>query len=234
MEDIPSPLERLLHLEHALEQLQSERAMPGRQNEPPAGTTPPRHPWPADELLLTRLLRRSPQALGAYEAPAELTESGRHDLRLTESPTGSPFRFCELADGDAAVWVDSGAASWVWESSCFLRMFRRPEEIPPGTGMVLQRLPVFKPLARGRSWTLFSPGEMAPRHGPFPESAEQGRMLRRLESLERRFGQEMGRLRNELEQLRAQLRVQQDLLDRLLRVQVPGQGPSPQREPFST
>jgi len=47
-------------------------------------------PWPVDELLLTRLLApASPEALAAYQAPAELTATTQRGLRLSVAE----FRF---------------------------------------------------------------------------------------------------------------------------------------------
>lgn len=87
---------------------------------------------------------------------------------------------------------------------------------------MLRSLPVFKAVERCQRWTLFRRGEMVPCHAPSPEQAEQGMLLRRLETLERRLAQQLVQQQSELEQLRAQLRVQKDLLDRLLRISAPG------------
>jgi hypothetical protein len=53
---------------------------------------------------------------------------------------------------------------------------------------------------------------------PFPEHADQARLLRRLESLERQVGQHNIRLESSIQELRSQLRVQQNQIDQLLRL----------------
>lgn len=213
----PSPLDRLLQLERDIEQLRAQTARPAP---PPVfpGLPPARRPWPVDELLLTRLIRRSPQALAAYQEPAELTTTANRGLRLTVAESDSVFQLCELTGGDAVVWVQPDPASWVWECESFQQMFSVPRGLQGQQDLVLQTLPVFKPVVRGHQWDLFRPGEMVPRHRPFPEKESQNMLLRRLESLERRVGQEMTRQENELNKLRSELRVQQDLLNRLLRI----------------
>lgn len=217
MEAIPTPLDRLLQLERDIEQLQAHTARPSPPPEPP-GQYPARRPWPVDELLLTRLVRRSPEALAAYQAPAELTPTAQHGLRLTVAETDSLFQLCELTGGDAVVWVKADPPSWVWQSETFQQIFPRPEGLEDSHDLVLQSLPVFKPVVRGQRWTLFSPGQMVPRHRPFPEQEKQMMLLRRLENLERRVSQQMTRHESELNELRSQLQVQQDLLSRLLRI----------------
>lgn len=217
MEATPSPLDRLLLLERDIEQLQAQTARPAPPPGPP-GETPARRPWPVDELLLTRLVRRSPQALAAYQAPAELTPTAQRGLRLTVAETDSVFQLCELTSGDAVVWVQADPPSWLWGSESFQQIFPSPEGLEGSQDLVLQTLPVFKPVERGQRWTLFSPGQMVPRHSPFPEQEKQMMLLRRLENLERRVSQQMTRQESELNELRSQLRVQQDLLSRLLRI----------------
>ncbi len=213
----PTPLDRLLQLERDIEQLRAQTARPAPPPGPP-GESPARRPWPVDELLLTRLIRRSPQALAAYQEPAELTTTADRGLRLTVAESDSVFRFCELIGGDAVVWVQADPTSWVWECESFQQIFSVPKGLEGKQDLVLQMLPVFKPVVRGQQWTLFRPGEMVPRHRPFPEKESQNMLLRRLESLERRVSQEMTRQENELNKLRSELRVQQDLLNRLLRI----------------
>ena len=171
-----------------------------------------------DELLLTRLIRRSPQALMAYQEPAELTTMANRDLQLTVADSDSVFRLCELTGGDAVVWIQADPSSWVWESESFRQIFSVPKGLDGQPDLVLQTLPVFKPVVRSQQWTLFRRGEMIPRHRPFPEKESQNMLLRRLESLERQVSQEMTRQEHELNELRSELRVQQDMLNRLLRI----------------
>ncbi|MGB5136816.1 MAG: hypothetical protein WBN89_16785 [Prochlorococcaceae cyanobacterium] len=132
--------------------------------------------------------------------------------------TDSVFQLCELTSGDAVVWVQADPPSWVWESENFQQIFPRPDGLEGSQDLVLQSLPVFKPVVRSQRWTLFSPGQMVPRHRPFPEQEKQTMLLRRLENLERRVSQQMTRQECELNELRSQLRVQQDLLSRMLRI----------------
>lgn len=218
MNVIPSPLERLLQLEHKVEQLLSRQAQPPlpRDLAPPA--LPPRHLWRGDELLLTRLLRRSPQAIAAYQAPAELSRTDQRGLLLTTAETTSVFQFCELISGDAVVWVTTDSPSWVWGSETFQHLYRAPQGIDNNEDLVLQSLPVFKPVVRGRKWTLIRPGEMVPRDRPFPEQEEQLMLLRRIETLERELSRQRIQQNAEIGELRTQLRLQQDLLERVLRI----------------
>lgn len=213
----PSPLNRLLQLERDIEQLQAQTARPAPPPDSP-GESPARRLWPVDEILLTRLVRRTPQALAAYQAPAELTLTPQRGLRLSVAETDSVFQLCELTSGDAVVWVQADPPSWLWGSESFHQIFQRPEGLEGSQNLVLQSLPVFKPVVRGHRWTLFSPGQMVPRHRSFPEQEKQTMLLRRLEKLERRVSQQMTRQESELNELRSQLRVQQDLLSRLLRI----------------
>ena len=213
----PSPLDRLLQLEQDIAQLRSQSARPTPPPGPP-GESPARRPWPVDELLLTRLIRRSPQALMAYQEPAELTTMANRDLQLTVADSDSVFRLCELTGGDAVVWIQADPSSWVWESESFRQIFSVPKGLDGQPDLVLQTLPVFKPVVRSQQWTLFRRGELIPRHRPFPEKESQNMLLRRLESLERRVSQEMTRQEHELNELRSELRVQQDMLNRLMRI----------------
>jgi len=224
MNAIPSPLERLLQLEQDIQQLQAQQNRSGpalnRVDVVQEGAVPARHPWPVDELLLTRLLRRSPQVLAAYQAPAQIEVTAQRGLLLTVAQTSSVFQFCELTGGDAVVWVQADPPSWVWESETFQQIFQTPMGVEEPQDLVLQFLPVFKPVVRGRQWTLFRPGEMVPSHRPFPEQAEQLTLLSRVETLERLITQQMARQETEIRELRARLTVQQDQLDRLLRISV--------------
>lgn len=218
MDAIPSPLERLLQLEHNVEQLLSRQAQPPLPRDQEGQPLPSRHLWPVDELLLTRLLRRSPQAIAAYQAPAELTRVDPRGWLLTTAETGSTFQFCELISGDAVVWVSADPPAWVWGSETFQHLFRTPPGTDSDEELVLQSLPVFKPVVRGRKWTLIRPGEMVPRDRPFPEQEEQLMLLRRIETLERDLSRQRIQQNAEIGELRTQLRLQQDLLERLLRI----------------
>lgn len=226
MDPIPSPFERLLTLEREIEHLKKSRLPePIRNKSQP--TLPPRHIWPADEMLLTRLLRRSPQAIEAYQADAELTTSGQHGMRLNASEITSAFQFCEMIDGDAVVWVDTPAIPAVWSSTVFRALFHSPADPEAPQDLVLQSLPLFKPIARGQAWSLHRKGEMSVQSRSFPEQADQAMLLRRLETLDRRSNQQRLQLQAEIKDLRSQLLIQQTQIQRLL-----GLLPTDQNSPF--
>lgn len=218
MSSDPSPFIRLLRLEQAMEQLLAATVPEARLPttvQAPAATRPI---WPADELLLTRLLRRTPEALRAYFASAELTATERQGLRLHPSATISNYEFCELIDGDATVSLASHPPSWIWTSETFLRLFNCPSGHDNPDQLVIEALPLFKPVSRGKSWTLYRRGELGLQARSFPEQAEQAMLLRRLETLERHVSQHTLKLEAEIKDLRIQLSVQQNQIERLLRL----------------
>ena len=213
----PSPFTRLLHLEQAVEQLVAANLSKPVRNEtkqPPAS----RAIWPADQLLLTRMLSRSPEVLKAYQASAQLSVTKERGVHLCTSEAKSVFQFCELVDGDAVVWLDINSPDWVWESASFRSIFDCPSISEPSSKLVLQELPLFKPICRGETWVLQHRGEMVVQPRPFPEHADQARLLRRLELLERHVGQHNIRLESSIQELRTQVRVQQNQIDQLLRL----------------
>jgi hypothetical protein len=213
----PSPFTRLLHLEQAVEQLVAanlSKAVRNETKQPPAS----RAIWPADQLLLTRMLRRSPEVLKAYQASAQLSVTKERGIHLCTSEAKSVFQFCELVDGDAVVWLDINSPDWVWESASFRSIFDCPSISEPSSKLVLQELPLFKPICRGETWVLQHRGEMVVQPRPFPEHADQARLLRRLELLERHVGQHNIRLESSIQELRTQVRVQQNQIDQLLRL----------------
>lgn len=216
MESRPSPLDRLLQLERDMEHLRALVDLP-QTPEPPSGAPVDRPVWPGDELLLTRLLRRSPIALEAYRGAAELTASPRRGLRLTAAAGASEFHFCELPSGDAVVWLQADPPAWIWDSEVVAQIFRLPAGGEEPRRLVLQCLPLFKPVVRHQQWTLVRQGEMLPQPRPFAETAEQVSLLRRLESLERRVAAQQACHAAELAALRQQVAVIHNLLDRLLR-----------------
>lgn len=215
MDPVSSPLERLLSLERELETLKTLRVPEAIRAQGQVKLLP-RHIWPSDELLLTRLLRRTPQAIQAYQGHAELVESEQRGLRLTAAESTSIFQFCEIVDGDAVAWVDRRSMKLAWASKTFQMLFTSPPDVEAPEGLVLQTLPVFKPIARGQTWILHRKGEMLLQSRPFPEQAEQTMLLRRLQKLERRFGEQKVQFEVELKDLRSQLYVQQRLIERLL------------------
>lgn len=217
MEPLPTPLERLLALERDLELLKASRVPEAIRKQGQSGL-PPRHIWPADELLLTRILRRSPAAIQAYQGHAELIKSEPRGLHLTAAETTSAFQFCEIMDGDAVAWVDRSSLRWAWGSDYFQMLFHSPSDVETPDKLVLQALPLFKPIARGQVWALHRKGEMVLQSRPFPEQAEQAMMLRRLEKLDRRFSQQKVQFEAQLQDLRSQLYLQQSLIERLMRL----------------
>jgi hypothetical protein len=216
----PTPIERLLQLERDIEQLRRLHLV----ETPSDASIEPnfdRPVWPSDELLLTRLLRRSPIALSAYQAPAELTASEQRGLRLTVASAPSPFFFCQLQSGDAALWLTPNPPEWIWSSPLFVQLFGCPVPKVDGQDLMLQSLALFKPIERHRQWTLFRQGSMLPQPTPFFEQAEQTHQSRKLEMLERRVNQLVATNTAETNELRHQLSVMQSLLDRLYKLLAP-------------
>jgi hypothetical protein len=217
MQSDPTPFERLLRLESALEQLLAAQL-------PDHARCPLHEPctraiWPSDELLLTRLLRRSPDVLDAYQAPAELMETEGQGLRLSTSSQLSPFLFCELVSGDAVVWIASSSPDWLWSSAIFRHLFAPLPEGETGNSYTVQTLPLFKPVQRGQSWTLARCGELVSQHNLVPEQAEQAQLLRRLSVLEQLNLQQRVKFESQIQELQIQVRIQQELIDRLLKLQ---------------
>ena len=213
----PSPFTRLLHLEQVVERLVAAHLPEVVRNETKYPSVA-RAIWPADQLLLTRMLRRTPGVLKAYQASAQLTVTKEREVHLCTSEAKSAFQFCEFVDGDAVVWLDVNSSDWVWESALFRLIFDCPSTSEPSLKLVLQELPLFKPICRGETWVLQHRGEMVVQSRPFPEHADQARLLRRLESLERQVGQHNIRLESSIQELRTQVRVQQNQIDQLLRL----------------
>ena len=213
----PSPFKRLLHLEQVVERLVAAHLPEVVRNETKYPSVA-RAIWPADQLLLTRMLRRTPGVLKAYQASAQLTVTKEREVHLCTSEAKSAFQFCEFVDGDAVVWLDVNSSYWVWESALFRSIFDCPSTSEPSSKLVLQELPLFKPICRGETWVLQHRGQMVVQSRPFPEHADQARLLRRLESLERQVGQHNIRLESSIQELRTQVRVQQNQIDQLLRL----------------
>lgn len=216
MQSDPTPFQRLLRLESTLEQLLAAQ-LPDHARRP-LHEPFTRAIWPSDELLLTRLLRRSPDVLDAYQAPAELTETEGQGLRLTGSSQASPFLFSELLSGDAVVWIASSSPDWLWSSAIFRRLFLPIPDEHHGNSCTVQTLPLFKPVERGQSWTLSRRGELVPQLNLVPEQAEQAQLLRRLSLLEQLSLQLRVKFESQIQELQIQLRVQQEQIDRLLKL----------------
>jgi len=212
----PTPFQRLLRLESAIEQLLAAQ-LPG-EGRSPLNQAVPQAIWPSDELLLTRLLRRSPDVLDAYQAPAELIDTEGQGLRLTRSHQPSHFLFCELLNGDAVVWMANNPPAWLWESSAFLRLFRPLPAGHGGDSCIIFTLPLFKPVEGGQSWKLLRQGELVPQLHLIPEKADQAQLLRRLSLLEQQGLQQRLRFESQIQELQVQLRVQQEQIERLLKL----------------
>ena len=216
MQSDPTPFQRLLRLESTLEQLLAAQ-LPDHARRP-LHEPCTRAIWPSDELLLTRLLRRSPDVLDAYQAPAELTETEGQGLRLTGSSKSSPFLFSELLTGDAVVWIASSSPDWLWRSAIFRRLFLPLADGHHGNSCFVQTLPLFKPVERGQSWTLSRRGELVPQLNLVPEQAEQAQLLRRLSLLEQLSLHQRVKFESQIQELQIQVRVQQEQIDHLLKL----------------
>lgn len=216
MQSDPTPFQRLLRLERTLEQLLAAQ-LPDHARRP-LHEPCTRAIWPSDELLLTRLLRRSPDVLDAYQAPAELTETEGQGLRLSGSSQSSPFLFSELLSGDAVVWIASSSPDWLCRSAIFRRLFLPLPDGHHGNSCSVQTLPLFKPVERGQSWTLSRRGELVPQHNLVPEQAEQAQLLRRLSLLEQLSLKQRVQFESLIHELQIQVRVQQEQIDRLLKL----------------
>lgn len=215
----PSPLNRLLRLEAAVDKLQSQAANVS-ESDGDAMQSAPRHVWPADELLLTRLLRRSPKALLAYAADAEISVLEERGVILELSQEKSLFQLCELENGDAVVWIRTNSPEWLYKSDSFRAVFGSPSDIVDGMRLAVQKLPLFKPIVRGSRWTLLSRGEVLPQGMPFPEESENENILKRLGALERSLARLLSSHDVAMRDLAAQLKEQQAQLDSLMRITI--------------
>jgi hypothetical protein len=218
MTNDPTPFDRLIRLEKLVADLRL-RAGPPQPPSPIEHSLLERHQWPADELLLTRLIRRSPEALKAYEAPAELTQTDSQGVLLKAISGSSPFRLCELTNGDAVVWLSPEHETWIYDTAIFRCLFNAPPISDKERTLVLQSLPRFVRKVQGREWTLESSGEMLPKDRPFVEKVEQAKLELRIQKLEQFFARMRGSLDAELVALRSKVQLLQDQLDRLLRLQ---------------
>lgn len=218
MEPSTSPFARLLHLERDVELLKTQLAQPSVPADSSRQDPHKRHVWPADEVLLIRLLHRSPEALAAYQSPAHLFHPDSQNLILTDSESGSVFRFCELSTGDAVVWIQDKPPQWVWESDTCRRLFTFAGDVSDANPMTVSALPLFKPIVRGTKWTLFRSGEMIPRQRPTPEQGQYESLVQQLETLQRHFITRTARAEQEISDLKAELRVLNGIVERLLKI----------------
>jgi hypothetical protein len=213
----PTPFERLIRLEHLVDNFQAQLSFP----QPPAideTSLPERHKWPADELLLTRLIRRNPEALKAYEAPAELIQTAGETVSLKVISGNSPFRLCELPNGDALVWLSQDHESWLYTTEIFRSIFKVPSTLGTDAKLVLQLLPRFIRKVQGREWILEREGQMMQMNRPFVEQAEQAELEQRIQRLEQTFARMRGSFETDLRSLKSHVQILQDQQDRLLKL----------------
>lgn len=218
MSSSPTPFERLIRLEQLVDHLQHQTIPPL----PPSTfdeSRPARHVWLADELLLTRLVRRNPEALKAYETAAELTQSDGQGVLATAISGTSPFRLCELQSGDAVVWLSVGHDSWLYETEIFASVFKASVKPQVDNTLVLQTLPRFIRKVQGREWTLEQRGEMIPKGRPFIAQKEQAELEQRIQRLEQAMARMRGGYETELVALKSSVQFISDHLGRLARVQ---------------
>lgn len=216
----PTPFERLIKLEHLVSELQAQvnPSTPSIAED----AVPKRHLWPADELLLTRLIRRNPEALKAYEAPAELIQSADQGVLLRCIAGSSPFRLCELPTGDAVMWLSQEHESWLYDMEIFHSVFKSPDSREKDESLVLQLLPRFIRKVQGREWMLERRGQMIPKNRPFLEQASQAELEQRVQRLEQNLARMRGSLDDNLSSLRSQLQILQEQFNRLLKLRADG------------
>lgn len=210
----PSPLERLLALEARIEQLEHKEL--GIEGSPWMQSVNRGLPiWPGDIGLLTRLLRRSPIVLSAYQNNAELSTRQNNTLILERSDQSSHFQFCELSDGDALLWINEKAPEWVYESSLCRQAFKIRNQSGEEQALTLQRLALFKPIMRGEKWTLVQQGELTTKSNPYPEESNHINLTIRVENLERQILRMSSQLDVALRELYLQVQTNQEAINRL-------------------
>jgi len=215
--DQPTPLQRLLLVEAGLEQL-NRQLLNAPLETPPSGGRPVRQPWPAEEQLLTRCLRRTPQVLIAYQTNAELTDQRQGRVLLEPSAQPSPLQLCELSNGDAVVWLSSQAPDLLLDSPSLRLIYDIAADVTSLQQLTVQRLPLFKAIMRGRSWTLARKGELRLKTAPHPEEAMNAAIDTRLERLEKEMDRLSAKQHVARREMAVQLQTQQEQLDQLLRL----------------
>jgi len=216
MTNDPSPFERLIKLEQLVSDLQAKLNPSTLTID--ESSLPQRHIWPADELLLTRLIRRNPEVLKAYESPAELIQTDDHGVTLKPIAGNSPFLLSELPSGDAVVWISQDHESWLYNTEIFQSVFKAPDAPENDEHLVLQTLPRFIRKVQGREWTLERCGQMIPGSRPFVEQADKAELEQRMQIMEQTFARLRGKLDSELSALRSHAQILQDQLNRLTKL----------------
>lgn len=220
MDDVPTPMERLLRLEACIEQLNRQLLQAPDAVKPGEGR-PTRQVWPADEQLLTRCLRRTPQVVQAYQSGGELTATEGGGVLLEPSAQQGLVHLCELNNGDAVAWLTRNAPDNHLGLSAIGRIFAIPAGVTRLQELTIQRLPLFKPIVLHNRWTLARRGELTRKGATCPEESANEAINGRLERLERAMSHLSARHEDRLRELQVKLETQQKELDQLLRLKRP-------------
>lgn len=218
MADHPTPLERLLRLEACIEQL-NRRLLQAPDAVTPGEGRPTRQVWPADEQLLTRCLRRTPQVVQAYQAGGELTAAAGAGVLLEPSARQGLVQLCELNNGDAVAWLPRNAPDSHLELQAIVRIFSIPRDVTGLQELSIQQLPLFRPIVLHKRWTLARRGELTHKGAACPEESVNEVVNGRLERLERAVAQLSASHEDRLRELQVRLETQQKALDQLLRLE---------------
>ena len=218
-----TPIDRLVRLEQLTEELmQLGWAERHRRNQAPpsppawAGSAPHQALWQGSEQLLTLLHRRHPEALLAYEAPAEVLPGSRQEAtRISRCDGPSSYRLVWLRGGDALIYPAFGHAAAIYASSGFQALFDiSPHDLE--TVGVLVRPARARPIRSGQLWVLDGRGRMERSAVPMasPESL-QAALEERLDSLERQMQRQQTRHQQEIQNLRESFLLQEQTLEAL-------------------
>lgn len=217
-----TPMERIIRLEDLLDELQA--TLIGERSGTTAAPAPhqqkPLAIWPADELLLTRLWRRSPGALSAYLRQGELFTTGNGDVLLEKTDRKTYIGFCEVASGDALLCVPPNAPDAVFASLACKQAFKIPEGHKIDSGASIQTLPLFRPIERGKRWKLLRAGEINLNGFSPLDETENLALLSRLEKLERNQAKLAANQQVAIQDLKNQLAILQEQMDTYLRIHV--------------
>ncbi|SAY38939.1 hypothetical protein [Candidatus Synechococcus spongiarum] len=213
--DHPTPLQRLATLEGNVARLEQQQTTP-----PPApsqaDTSKRRLPqWTGDSLLLAQLQRRHPEALQAYEQPADLAMNKNGRVSLAIDKAAAPFVFVVTPpDGDALLYPAADPPDWLLEGSLIRGLFALPGD-PHGLPLKLERPARFIAARQGEEWVFHSQGELVPTVASRRQAEEKRRQQERWEELIRRQQQQA----IDLKALKEQVAVLDRALQRLCRIQ---------------
>lgn len=221
-----TPMERITRLEDLLDELQS--TLIGERSGTTAAPAPhqqkPFAIWPADELLLTRLWRRSPSALSAYLRQGEMFTTGNGDVLLEKTDQKTYICFCEIANGDALLCVPPNAPDAIFASLARMQAFKIPEGHKIDDSTSIQMLPLFRPIERGKRWKLWRAGEINLNgYSPLNET-ENLALLSRLEKLERNMAKLAANQQVAIQDLKNQLAILQEQMNTHLRIHLASDG----------